>query len=54
MTIEVRQLIIRSQVVTAPPAPPALPAKDLERLRQQILAECRALVAEQLRQPRER
>lgn len=54
MTIEVRQLIIRSQVVSAPPAAPALPAKEMERLRQQILAECRAIVAEQLRQARER
>lgn len=56
MGIEVRQLLIRSQVnvASAAPARPALSAAELQRLRQQLLAECRQAVAEQLRARRER
>jgi hypothetical protein len=70
MTIEVRQLLIRSVVDESarphagaaaaagtagwPPAGPALSAADLQALRAQLLAECRALLAEQLRQRQER
>lgn len=57
MTIEVRQLLIRAQVgVRAPasaPAPVAL-ARELERVRAQILSECKAYVREQLKAARER
>ena len=58
VTVEVRQIVIRSVVGEAPRADAepraALSAQDIERLRAQLLAECRALVAEQLRQRSER
>lgn len=57
MTIEVRQVLIRSQVgVRAPAQAPggAAQARELERARAQILAECRAYVRELLRAARER
>ena len=55
MAIEVRQLLIRSQVTPAP-APPAatVSPRDLQRLREQLLAECRAWLTERLRAQRER
>jgi hypothetical protein len=63
MTIEVRQLLIRAVVgEDAPPhahgpshaAVGPLRSHELERLRAQLLAECRAMLAEQLRQREER
>jgi hypothetical protein len=60
MTIEVRQLLIRSQVGVRAVAPaPGGPAgaawaRELERAKAQILAECKAYVREQLRAARER
>lgn len=63
MTIEVRQMLIRSVVDETVPQPagpaganrgqaPAGP--ELERLRAQLLAECKAWLAEQLRAREER
>lgn len=60
MTIEVRQMLIRTVVGEESPAPattwprggPAAP--DIERLRAQLLAECKAWLAEQLRAREER
>lgn len=55
MSIEVRQLLIRSQVTPAPAtAPAAIPPRELQRLREQLLAECRAWLAERQRAQRER
>lgn len=55
MSIEVRQLLIRSQVTPAPAPPPAaLGARDLQRLREQLMAECRAWLAERQRTQQER
>lgn len=56
MGIEVRQLLIRSQVQVAPVAParPLLSSADLQRLREQLRAECRQWVRAQLRDQRER
>ena len=55
MSIEVRQLLIRSQVTPAPAPPaPAMTPRDLQRLREQLLAECRAWLADRLRAQRER
>lgn len=57
MTIEVRQLLIRSQVgVRAPPAgaPSAAAARELEQAKAQILAECKAWLREQLQVSKER
>jgi hypothetical protein len=57
MTIEVRQLLIRTQVSTRSPAPApaaAQAARELERAKAQILAECKALLREQLQAARER
>jgi Family of unknown function (DUF5908) len=56
MTIEVRQLLIRSSVGGAPArAPtPALPAPQLERLKDEILAECKAWLADRLQAASER
>jgi hypothetical protein len=56
MGIEVRQLLIRAQVNVTPAAPtrPALSSADLQRLREQLLAECRHWVTAQLQAQRER
>lgn len=60
MTIEVRQMLIRSVVgddspQRATPHPPGSPpAAEIERLRAQLLAECKAWLAEQLRAREER
>lgn len=55
MSIEVRQLLIRSQVTPAPAPPPAaLAPRELQRLREQLLAECRTWLAERLRAQQER
>ncbi len=56
MGIEVRQLLIRSQVNVAPAAPQrqGMSTADLQRLREQLLAECRSLIARQLQAQKER
>lgn len=61
MTIEVRQLLIRSQVgvrnaAQAPGSAVLARAleRELERARARILAECKAYVREQLKAARER
>ncbi len=57
MTIEVRQVLIRSQVGVRPVAgatPTAADARELERAKAQVLAECKAWLREQLRASRER
>ncbi|WP_431046476.1 DUF5908 family protein [Roseateles sp. L2-2] len=55
MAIEVRQLLIRSQVTPAPAPPaPTMSQRDLQRLREQLLAECRTWLTERLRAQRER
>lgn len=57
MTIEVRQVVIRSQVGVRPAAggaPAAATARELERAKAQILAECKAWLREQLQAARER
>ncbi|MCE4554323.1 DUF5908 family protein [Roseateles cellulosilyticus] len=55
MSIEVRQLLIRSQITPAvPPAPAAIPPRELQRLREQLLAECRTWLIERLRTQQER
>ncbi len=63
MTIEVRQMLIRSVVDEAVPHPAGIAAAgrggvpagpELERLRAQLLAECKAWLAEQLRAREER
>lgn len=56
MTIEVRQLLIRSTVGEAPPAPAPAPlgTEALERLKQELLAQCRALLIETLARRNER
>lgn len=57
MTIEVRQLLIKSQV-SPPPAqrPQAVPLGDreAERLKREVLAACMAWLAEKLQEQRER
>jgi hypothetical protein len=57
MTIEVRQLLIRSQV--NPPAPQrpqagGLSERDAERLKRELLAACMAWLTEKLQAQRER
>ncbi|WP_157597946.1 MULTISPECIES: DUF5908 family protein [unclassified Rhizobacter] len=56
MSIEVRQLLIRSQVQAAPVVPQrqGLASAELQRLREQLLAECKAWLVQQLRSQRER
>lgn len=57
MTIEVRQLLIKSQVNTAP-APQAQPApwaeQEREQVKEEILAECKTWLAQRLQDARER
>jgi len=59
MTVEVRPLVIRSQVGMRPSNTAAAPdrgaaARELERARAQILAECKAWRCEKLQAARER
>ncbi len=57
MTIEVRQLLIRAQVGTRPAQSQpsdAQTARELERLRAEILQECKTWLREQLAASRER
>lgn len=55
MTIEVRQLLIKSQVQSAPPAPARAPTgRELDQARQQLLAECKAWLLEKLQEQKER
>jgi hypothetical protein len=54
MAIEVRQITIRS-VVGGAQAEPATPANpDPERMREEILSECRRMVLDVIRAERER
>jgi hypothetical protein len=55
MTIEVRQLLIKSQVRAEPPAPARAPgSREIEQVRQQLLAECKAWLLERLQSQKER
>ena len=60
MTIEVRQLLIKSQVNATPPSAPSLPAmadrpeQERARMKEEILAECKAWLARRLIDARER
>lgn len=58
MTIEVRQMVIKSTVGddhgTAQPRGSEAPPPELERLREEILAECQALLELRLRDLGER
>lgn len=56
MTIEVRQLLIKSQVNTAPAphVPPVWIEKAREQVKEEILAECKSWLAQQLQDGRER
>lgn len=56
MTIEVRQMLIKS-TVSGGPTPTqteAVPGASLDRLREEILAECKAWMTEKLQQARGR
>ena len=56
MAIEVRQLVIKSQVSGAAPPPQreAATQRELEQAKAQILAECKAWLRERLQQAKER
>jgi hypothetical protein len=56
MSIEVRQLLIRSQVNAAPVLPQrqGVSSAELQRLREQVLSECKAWLVQQLRAQKER
>ncbi len=58
MTIEVRQMVIRSTVGADPSQAegrrPVLPAGELERIKEEILAECRRWMTDKLQEARER
>ncbi|MGD8931706.1 MAG: DUF5908 family protein [Chromatiales bacterium] len=56
MTIEVKQLIIKSTVTNSRPIEerPAVSAIDLEQFREILLEECRELIATALNNMRER
>lgn len=56
MTIEVRQLLIKSQVGQAPPPERQHERAEVERerIKQEVLAECKAWLAQRLQDQRER
>jgi hypothetical protein len=56
MTIEVRQLLIKSQVNTAPasPVPAEWAEQERAQVKEEILAECKAWLSQQLQSARER
>ena len=57
MTIEVRQLLIRSQVNPPTPQRPqagTLGEREAERLKRELLAACKAWLTEKLQEQRER
>lgn len=56
MSIEIRRMSVRCQVVVAPaPPPPAPPtAAQAQELRTQLLAQCRAWLRDELRRAKER
>ena len=56
MTIEVRQILIRSTVGEAAPGGAATmpPPEWVERMRQELLAQCRVLIEQQVRRDLER
>ena len=55
MAIEIRQLVVKSNLVQSAKEPEPVQQKaDLEALHQSVLAECRELISEALRQTRER
>lgn len=55
MAIEIRQLVVKSNLVQRTQEnEPIAQNVNLEQLRQSVLAECREMIAEVLRQNRER
>jgi hypothetical protein len=56
MTIEVRQLLIKSQVNTAPatPVPAVWAEQEREQVKEEILAACKSWLVQQLQNTRER
>lgn len=56
MAIEVRQLVIKSQVTATAPSPQreAVGQRELDRVKAQILAECKALLRQRLQESKER
>lgn len=58
MTVEIRQMLIRSLITEEGQAEPVRDAqtraKELQQMREQVLAECKAWLTEQLRASNER
>jgi len=56
MTIEVKQLIIKSTVTNDHPEPQAneFSAIDIEKIKEMLMEECRELISETLSETRER
>lgn len=56
MTLEVRQLLIKSQLAGEPAAPAreAVAPEQVAQLKEEILAECKAWVADKLQELNER
>lgn len=55
MSIEVRQLSIRCQLAPSSTPAPAMPSQgELQALKEQLLAECKAWLQDRLQQARER
>jgi len=54
MSIEIRQLSVRCRVVASPPPARPAPAVDPQLLKEQVLAQCRAWLRDELRRTRER
>lgn len=55
MSIEVRQLSIRCELApSSSPPPPPPQQSELQALREQLLAECKAWLQDRLQQARER
>ncbi|WP_457333522.1 DUF5908 family protein [Rhizobacter sp. P5_C2] len=54
MAIEIRQLSVRCRIVAPPPSPRPQRTDDMRVLKEQIFAQCRAWLRDELRRSRER
>lgn len=54
MAIEIRQLSVRCRIVMPPPAPRPARTDDPRALKEQLFAQCRAWLRDELRRTRER
>lgn len=54
MAIEIRQLSVRCRIVMPPPSPRLQRNEDVRVLKEQLFAQCRAWLRDELRRAKER